>query len=267
MGNRHNMSAEKQSLKDKLMAIILLETSKDYKEMDSDLVTECVDFLMELEGKQKLTRKEIEQRVNAIPFKGKVTAISSYTKKKIRAKRLAVIAAILAVIIALFGLFAIASENEFGDFFAKVGFDFFGMFEDGKIELDGVTVYKPDEQKTYSSVEEFIKNEELDILYPTWLPENEKIVNVWYELLEDVETYTFQCSNPLHSIHVKLNAELAEEIKENTHKEEINNYIVYLKYTEQSIQADFEYKNNCYNVNSDTEENLFKVIKNLKELN
>ena len=65
MGNRQDFSAEKQSLKDKLMAIILLETSKDYKEMDSDLVTECVDFLMELEGKEKLTKKEIEQRVNA----------------------------------------------------------------------------------------------------------------------------------------------------------------------------------------------------------
>ena len=99
MGNRQDFSAEKQSLKDKLMAIILLETSKDYKDMDSDLVTECVDFLMELEGKQKLTKAEIEQRVNEIPFKGKVTAIGSYAKKRIRAKRLAVIAAILAVIV------------------------------------------------------------------------------------------------------------------------------------------------------------------------
>ena len=87
MGNKQDMNALNQSLKDKLMAIILLETSKDYKDMDSDLVTECVDFLMELEGKERLTKAEIEQRVNEIPFKGKVTAIGSYTKKKIRAKR------------------------------------------------------------------------------------------------------------------------------------------------------------------------------------
>ena len=267
MGNRQDFSAEKQSLKDKLMAIILLETSKDYKEMDSDLVTECVDFLMELEGKQKLTKSEIEQRVNAIPFKGKVTAISSYTKKKIRAKRLAVIAAILAVIIALFGLFAIASENEFKDFFAKVGYNFFGLFEDGKIELDGVTVYKPDEQKNYSSVEEFIKDEELDILCPTWLPASEKIVNVIYQVYEDTEKYIFQCSNPLHCIHVKLDADLTEKQKEDYIKKEIGDLIVYVTETDKSIQADFEYNNNCYNVNSDTEENLVKVIENLKEIN
>ena len=100
MGNRQDFSAEKQSLKDKLMAIILLETSKDYKEMDSDLVTECVDFLMELEGKERLTKAEIEKRVSEIPFKGKVTAINSYAKKKIRAKRIAIIAAVLAVLLA-----------------------------------------------------------------------------------------------------------------------------------------------------------------------
>ncbi len=267
MGNKQDMTAEKQSLKDKLMAIILLETSKDYKEMDSDLVSECVDFLMELEEKEKLTKSEIVQRVNDIPFKGKVTAISSYTKKKIRAKRLAIVAAVLAAIIALFGIFAIASENEFGDFLSKIGFDIYGLFEDGKIELDGVTVYKPDEQETYSSVEEFIKNEELDILYPTWLPENEKIVNVIYQVYGDTETYIFQCNNSLHGMKVKLNAEVTEKLKDNNIEKEIDNLTVYIKYTDQSIQANFEYGNNCYNVNSDTEENLIKVIENLKEFN
>lgn len=267
MGNKHDISAERQSLKDKLMAIILLETSKPYKEMDSDLVTECVDFLMELEGKQRLTKAEIEQRVNAIPFKGKVTAIGSYAKKKIRAKRLAIVAAVLAAIIALFGILAIASENEFGDFFAKVGFDFFGMFEDGKIELDGVTVYKPDEQKNYSSVEGFIKNEELDILYPTWLPENEKITNVYYGVYGDSESYSFKCSTPLYGIDIKLNTKLTKRFKESNTKREIGNLTVYIIDVEQNIQANFEYKNDCYYISSDTEENLINVIKNLKEIN
>ena len=260
------MTALKQTLKDNLAAIILLESSKDYREMDSDLVTECVDFLMELEGKQRLSKKEIEQRVKAIPFKGKATAINSYAKKKIRAKRLAVTAAILAVIIALFGVIAVASEDIFGDLLSQIGSEIWELFEDDKIELDGVTVYKPDEQKHYSSVEEFINNEELDIMYPTWMPANEKIINVWYELFEDIETYTFQCSNPHQSIHVKLNSELSERLKENNIKKEIGKLTVYIKYTDQGIQADFEYKNNCYNINSDTEENLVKVIESLKEI-
>ena len=63
MRDERDETLAKQTLKDKLMVIILLETAKDYKEMDSDLGTECVDFLMELEGKERLTKKEIEQRV------------------------------------------------------------------------------------------------------------------------------------------------------------------------------------------------------------
>lgn len=159
MGNRQDFSAEKQSLKDKLMAIILLETSKDYKEMDSDLVTECVDFLMELEGKQRLTKSEIEQRVNAIPFKGKVTAIGSYAKKKIRAKRLAVIAAILAVIIALFGIIAIASGDTVSEIFKQMGNSIHQLLEGGPKEYDDITLYKSDETKTYSSIEELAESE------------------------------------------------------------------------------------------------------------
>ena len=111
MGYNHDKTAENQTLKDKLMAIILLETAKDYKKMDSDLVTECVDFLVELEGKERLTKEEVEQRVNEIPFKGKVMAIGSYAKKKLKAKRIAVIAAVLAVLLAFFAIAAVSFTN------------------------------------------------------------------------------------------------------------------------------------------------------------
>ena len=45
-------------LPDKLRAIILKETAKDPKDMDDDLVTECVDFLTELEGKPSAAHRE-----------------------------------------------------------------------------------------------------------------------------------------------------------------------------------------------------------------
>lgn len=267
MGNRHDMSAEKQSLKDKLMAIILLETSKDYKEMDSDLVTECVDFLMELEGKQKLTKSEIEQRVNAIPFKGKVTAIGSYAKRKIRAKRLAVIAAILAVIIALFGIIAIASGNTFSELFRKMGTSIYEMLDGRPMERDNITLIKPDETNTYSSIEELVKSEGIEILYPNWLPENEKIVKIWYLIEDGSERYVLQCNNPLHSIVIRPNTGLSEKLQANCTPKDLAGYSLYYEKTPQYIQANFVYKNNRYGVHSDTEDNLFRIIENLKEIN
>ena len=267
MGNEQEMAAAKQSLKDKLMAIILIETSKDYREMDSDLVTECVDFLMELEGKQRLSKKEIEQRVKAIPFKGKATAINSYAKKKIRAKRLAVIAAILAVIIALFGVIAVGSGDFYERFLRNMGNSIHEWLESGPKEHGDITLYKSDVTKTYSSIEELAESEGIEILYPTWLPENEKIISVWHLVEGESEVYLLQCDVPNHTIEIKCNTELHEDYILNCTEKEIAGFWVYCKETPQFIQANFIYKNNLYAVQSDTEDNLFRIIENLKEIN
>ena len=267
MGNRQDFSAEKQSLKDKLMAIILLETSKDYKEMDSDLVTECVDFLMELEGKEKLTKSEIEQRVNEIPFKGKVTAIGSHTKKKIRAKRLAVIAAILAVIVALFGIIAVASGNTFSELFKKMGTSIYELLDGGPMERDNITLIKPNETKTYSSIEELAESEGIEILYPTWLPENEKIVKVWYLVEGESERYVFQSDNPCHCFEIEFEKELPNDIKNDCVEKETNVYKVYYSDKIHYKQAILIHQNNLYLIKSDTGDNLFRIIENLKEIN
>jgi hypothetical protein len=259
--------AEKQSLKDKLMAIILLESEKDYREMDSELIKECVDFLMELDGEEGLSKKEIEQRVAAIPFKGKVTAISSYAKKKMRAKRLAVVAAVLAFIIALFGILAIASGDTTSELLRQVGQTIHSWFEGGSVDYGDITVIKPDGTKTYSSLEKLEESENLNILYPTWLPKNEKIISIVYFNEGESESYVLQSNNPYHSIEIKLNNNLSESLKLNCIRKEISGLTVYYIKTEQYIQAIFNYNNNRYDVHSDTEDNLFRIIENLKEIN
>lgn len=267
MGNNHDKTAENQTLKDKLMAIILLETSKDYRKMDSDLVTECVDFLMELEGIERLTKEEIEQRVNEIPFKGKVTALNSYAKKKLRAKRVAIIAAVLAVLITLFGIFAIGSGDTVTEFFRQMGNSIHEFLDGGPKEYNDITFYKYNETKTYSSFEDFTKGEKVKILYPSWLPDNEKIVKIRYLKDNSIETYLLQSDVPKHSITVEVETDLSEDYKVNCIQKEISGYIVYYEKTHKFVQATFIYENDRYVIISDTEDNLFKIIENLKEIN
>ena len=267
MRDKRDMSEVKQTLKDKLMAIILLETAKDYKEMDSDLVTECVDFLMELEGKERLTKKEIEQRVKEIPFKGKVTALNSYAKRKVRAKRIAIIAAVLAVIVTLFGIISIATGNTFSQLFRKMGVSMYEELEDAPMEYDNITFIKPDGTKEYSSIEKLAKDEGIEILYPTWLPENEKIVKVFYIYEENLERYILQCNIPTHSVSIEVNNYLPETLKSNCIEKEIAGISIYYEITPQYVQANFIYKEDVYRVKSDTEDNLFRIIENLKEIN
>ena len=266
MENEHNKATENQTLKDKLMAIILLETSKDYKKMDSDLVTECVDFLMELEGKERLTKEEIEQRVNEIPFKGKVMALNSYAKKKLRAKRIAVIAAVLAVLITLFGILAIGSGDTVTEFFRKVGDSISEILDNGPKEHSGITFYKNDKAITYSSLEEFKESEGVDILYPTWLPEDEKIIKIRYMVQGETEMFLLQTEIPEHSILIRINTDLDEDFKLNCTQEKIAGLSVYYIETSQFVQANFIYENNCYCVKTGSEDNLFRIIENLKEI-
>lgn len=266
MRDERDMSAAKQTLKDKLMVIILLETAKDYKEMDSDLVTECVDFLMELEGKERLSRKEIEQRVKEIPFKGKVTALNSYAKRKVRAKRLAIIAAVLAVLIALFGIISVASGDTVSEFFRQISYSVFKNLDNGPINQNNIVFVKPDETKTYSSIEELVENEKIEILYPTWLPENEKIIKVWYLIEDGSKGYVLQSNRPEHNISIEVNKDLSETLKLNCTENKISGYLVYTIETPQYIQANFVHNNNVYIVKSDTEDNLFRIIENLKEI-
>lgn len=267
MGNRHDMSAEKQSLKDKLMAIILLETSKDYKEMDSDLVTECVDFLMELEGKERLTKKEIEQRVNAIPFKGKVTAIGSYAKKKIMAKRLVVIAAVLAFIFALFTIFTFATGNSAIDLLRQMGHAIVEMFSGETVDVGGVTIYDPYKTKEYDSIESLLTEENIDILYPTWLPENEEIVSVTYLIDAQVENYILQCNDVKYNISIYSNRNISNKTKNSCIEGEAGNFRFYYFVEGATAQATFEHNNMLYSIKSDTKDNLFKTIENLREIN
>ncbi len=268
MGKKNDFSAERQSLKDKLTAIILLETAKDHKEMDSDLVTECVDFLMELEGKEKLTKKEIEQRVSEIPFKGKVTAINSYAKKKIRAKRLAVIAAVLAVLLAIFSIIAISfgcTEDNVVSRYVRYVVEF--MNGGDQLKFENIELIKPNETKKFSSAEELVRYENIGILFPTWLPEDEKITKCWYIDDEiDGKHYIFQFKNPQYSMIVYCEESISDDIKTANSIRNVGELKVYIASRDGLIQGMFENKGYFYSIDTDTEENLLKIIDNLKEI-
>lgn len=268
MGNKQDMNASKQTLKDKLMAIILLETSKPHKEMDSDLVRECVDFLMELEGKERLTKSEIEQRVKNIPFIA-TDNIYSRTKKQFRLKTLAIIAAVLAILLAVFTAIAVAtSYNPVINLLKEMSHAIIELIDGESVDVNGVTINKHGESIEYASLEELLEKEEIDVLYPTWLPDNEEITSVWF--IDDVHSdyYIFKCENSTYSINVTLNESIPDEEKANLISKEINGLSIYCKYNDMNnyFQADFEYDGMLYSISTYTEDDLFKIIENLKEI-
>lgn len=268
MGTKQDMNASKQTLKDKLMAIILLESSKPYKEMDSNLVTECVDFLMELEEKQRLTKAEIKKKVDEIPFHGKITAIGSKTKNKIRTKRIVVIAAVLAILLAVFSVLAVTFTNAENSLIDRFAHYIVGDMKPGeRIEIENIELIKPNETKTFSSIEELVRYENIAILFPTWLPENntitkccyfyDNILGIYYELVS---------KDPECGIIIYTEMKIPEEAKITNTPKNVGEHTVYITGIEGFIQGEFEYNGYHYAVNAHTEEDVLKIIENLKEI-
>lgn len=266
MGNSNDYIHGYQSLKDKLLAIILLETSKSFEEIDCGLVDECIDFLMEIEGRKRLSEKEIIQRIGEIPFKDNILKFSETARRKVTAKRIAIVAAIMAVIIAIIGVMSIASEDIFGDLLAKFGKPFVEQLDTEAVKYGGVVMYNADETRDYDTIEELLKAEKIDMLYPSWLPEGVEIESTEYIVDNQEILYTIYCNNNVHSVSMYPEKVLDERTKTN-HCKEINGIEIYYFSENGVTQGNFIHKNNLYSVTADSIDNLFKIIENLKEIN
>ena len=267
MENTHENNAEIQALKDKLTAIMLLESEKDYEKMDSSLVAECVDFLMELEGKEKLSKEEVERRVNAIPFRDEAEDTHPKFKTGIRAKRVAIIAAVLAALIAFFAVVAVSYGSVEDGIIGRFARYISEMIGGDRLEFNEIELIKSNESKRYSSAEELVRNENISVLFPTWLPEGNKIAYCWY--IEDEisgKHYIFECENAEYSINVYPEKTIGNELKSENQIKQVGKLSVYIVKRDSSVQSVFENNGFYYSVSADTEENLLKIIENLKEI-
>lgn len=268
MGSEYGAAGEKRTLEDKLMAIVLLETSKPYKEMDSDLVVECVDFLMELKEKERITQQEIERRVSEIPFIGKVYNIRSKAKMRLRLKRLGIVAAVLALIFSVFSIAAVAMGETPLSLLRRMPYILVEMFNGESRNVDNFTIIKDTESRSYSSVEELAKEENISILSPTWLPEGKEITSVVYVDSGISKRYILSCNDSVYGVEVILEKSVTAGMKTNINMKVINELTVYYEYCEDVDFWQASFDRNCmlYAVKAQTEEELFKIIESLKEI-
>ena len=266
MRNEHEASA----LKKKLMAVFLLEASKNYKEMDDALIAECVGFLMDTEEEKILTQKEIEKIIKKIPFIKNINDNLQKKKAKIKLKTIGIIAAVLAVIFSLFAIASIASGDESDVLFNRFINAISEMVEGDVLRDGSVTFTNATEHRSYSSIEELLEKEELDILYPSWLPNGKKILSVNYakDGYTGEREYIFITDDVTYNMSVNLDRKTSDEIKTNCDMKIINEIEVYYMYYEDTVfwQANFEYKGMSYRICAYKEEELLKIIENLKEI-
>lgn len=265
MGNKHEKTNEKRTLKDKLTAVVLLESSKNYKEMDDALISECVDFLMELEEKKRVLYEYAEKKITEIPFNGKILPIEHRSKKK-TVRTLVIIAAILITLFSLFCISSIGAGDKDEVLYNKFASIIDSLLPGESFETDGIAFIKRDEEKIYSSIEELFRDEGISLLYPGWMPENEKIDSVEYARYGDEEEYSCLFGRPdVYNFSVYIDQKVPDRTKAACKSKEIGDHTVYLTDGVTFVQAMFEYEGNYYTLSAKTEEEVIEIIENLKE--
>ena len=218
--------------------------------MDTDMIDECVDWIRELKGVEKLTEEEVKSRVRSI-----------ITKQHIPKKRKFRFLYVAAIIIVMIFSTQIISVTAFS-------FDFFVWTKDTFLALIGIemhqddTTYKSSRIKKYNTVEELEETENIDIIVPTWLPDDVKIDSVTYAYDFEHKQIQLDYNGNTTSLFINLDSLLP-----NTDGTEIykNNNILFYVFEEANLIF-WEYDENFYSLNCgfDISEYVEKIIENIK---
>lgn len=267
------------SLQDKLRLIEFFEflldeeISKPLGQMNSEAVDNYVEILLDLQDKQvELSPKYIDEQVRKIFHPEDSTAPEAVktTKKYFNKKKVWLVAACIAILVALFSFISVAYDWNVFDFLTEK----FGSVHSAPVEeeqdFNGVSVFVNGKNTNYKSIKEALKTEKPDILYPASLPDDIKVENIMFSEVNSVNKIFFTFSNTELFMEVSCNKTLTEETKEvATEVQKIDYITCYIyKFSDiNSYQISFEYKGDTYDFNHSNKELLIEIIGNLKEIN
>lgn len=231
-------------------------------EGDTALMNACAKRLDELNGPLmsdehfwNVINKAESTRVSELEKKDTIRP-----KKAFPAKRVLLLAAAIAVIAAIATITASA-----------FGFDIFKYFKQiidlpagGNINEGVITLVNYGKTETFSSVDELLSTEELDILYPFMLPENITLEQVSIsEGANGGDSIQFLTNEPSTTVTVDTNTEpfTVTGYVEQITTEKVTYYI----FCDCGFYAICHHKNTYYYISSDSYENLILIIENMRE--
>ena len=252
--SRPNPSADRRLLK-KLLRSMELELEKPYEEMDDEVVALCADCLMELKGKKDLSNEEIMRRLKEI---GLYDVKPSVRKRHLRR---ILIAAVIAALLLILSLLAIGNDT-LNNFFRhhdremKVG-DAYRVDED--------IVVREGTFRRYDSIEVFHRAENLDLLFPTILPDGATINYVDVGEIEGKINVIYVFNPDLISLRINLNSDLPfDTTKATDRKEQILEFECFIMKESSYCQIEFKYKDHVYTISAPTYEDARFIVEHLE---
>lgn len=253
--------------------MIVKELNKSRSKVNMEKVRYYERLVVEIGG-EVCTKSEEELSENLLNIKKKAETINKVCTKHITksnyspAKRFAI--ALIAAIILIFSSFSIyaVSVGGYGKAWEVISSSIVDFFNSGKEKdtINGITIIKADYSKEYDSIENLVKNEELNILYPAELPEGIEIKSIRSISYEN-EKYkiVFVFNKKSISMEVKNQISFADDFIHNNANLKTNNIDIYIiSLDEESIEAVFHYNELEYVIISTDKNLLIQLIEKLK---
>ncbi len=176
-------------------------------------------------------------------------------------RRIGLIAAVLTLMIATTVIVAAA----FGvNIFEYIG-EIVRQDEGAQITVDEFTFYHNGESKKYSSIEEMIEKENLDIMYPTKWPEGVNVERVTKYISERGTDMILILTN---KANVCFSVEINPQETNGTHNDCIvfkHNGATYYIFFEDTINAYCSYNGCHYSIQANNYDELIMIIENLRK--
>lgn len=269
------MSTEKQK-KEKLIKYLSFvrdnEASKPLAEMDNDLIDASVGLLLDLQDKKvTLSDDEVREKVRKIPFADteSVKTVTTKGKQKLKHKKILLIAAILAILLAILTFSTIADDFDIHSIIE----DRFGSAVNAPIgevvDENGQSFINVGSIRNYTSVEEFYKAEKINIMSPKKLPDGITVEGIDVTGDKDDISIIYIFSEKTLNYDIIKGTSLFDDVKETyTEITTVNGIECYIEDLSDVGICQISFMNNGYHhtfIHND-KQFLLNIIENLEEL-
>ena len=257
-----------------LSALCDKEVQKPVEEMDCELIESTVELLLKLQGKKvSLTEKEIEEKVRKIPFTEssdnvKEFKVNKNVRTKTTQKRILLIAAVIAILVAILSFVSVAFEWDIIDSMKEKFGSVFNIPVGIEQVENGVTLINNGKNTKYKSLEELIEKEDLKILLPTNLPNDITIERIAVSNTSLGQTIDIIFSDKNLFFTVVLNCNIPQEAVDNYDKKVSVNSIDYYISTLSDVGTNlvqFLHNGNYYKITCNDMAILLDIIENMEE--
>ena len=239
-----------------LHKIVKDEMQKPVPSQDSDLITECVHMMNEIKGGKNLSPAVIAERCKCIMNQSTKTAARTH----IRCRPILVAVCIVCIMFTC-GLAVYAVNPVFRDWVV----DILSFSPGTVIEENGITYVHQGKPLTYDSIEQCIIDNNLDIYYPSVLPDHLHLNQLQFVTLNGTDTLWFIFDDSNISFTIQFSSDY---VLGNPSDYELYTFLDYNFYCTENNDMYFAsaYINeNLYTISASSHDALTMIIDNLTE--